>query len=150
MSRKYNPELWDLDHLLDSTSYSELARCVDFVEDQIVAFDDRNETEFETRFVPLIRVSFLLASVAQMKHHLKKICDVVAQKRNFDFRQADLKGANGFQSCVGYLEKVLQVRLPEADLKVIRSIVELRECVGTSGRVRGYVASQSRTCDRTC
>lgn len=126
MSKKYRPDLWDLDHLLDSTVYEEQARCVDFIEDQVAAFDDRNETDFVGRFVPLIRVSFLLACVAQMEHHLKKICDVVAETRNLVVRSTDLRGANGFESCVEYLRKVLQVQLPEKKLKETRSIVALR------------------------
>jgi hypothetical protein len=126
MSKKYRPDVWDLDHLLDSTIYEEQARCVDFIEDQIDAFDERNDTELMDRFVPLIRVSFLLACVAKMEHHLKKICDVVAETRNLAIRPTDLRGANGFESCVEYLRKVLQVDLPEKNLKGTRSIVALR------------------------
>jgi hypothetical protein len=136
MSKKYSPDLWDLDHLLDSTIYEEQVRCVNFVEDQIDAFDDRNETELVDRFVPLIRVSFLLACVAQMEHHLKKVCDVVAETRNLVIRPTDLRGANGFESCVEYLRKVLQVKLPERKLKEARAIVALRNAWVHHG---GYV-----------
>jgi len=114
---------------------------VEFIENQIVEFDDRNKTDFESEFVPPIRVSFLMALVAQMEHHLKKVCDVVAEKRNLDVRSTDLKGANGFESCVAYLKKVLQVRLPEVDLKVVRSIVELRNAWVHQG---GYVDALPR------
>ena len=141
MSKKYDPEMWDLEHLLDSTSYRALFRCVEFVENQIIEFDDRNKTDFEYEFVPAIRVSFLMALVAQMEHHLKKVCDVVAKKRNLDVQSTDLKGANGFESCVGYLKKVLQVRLPETQLKAVRSIVELEKRLRTSGRIRGHTPS---------
>lgn len=136
MSKKYDPKMWDLDHLLDSTVYEEQWRCVDFIEFQITEFDERNQSELEATFIPLIRISFLLACVAQMEHHLKKICDVVREMRNFEVRQTDLRGANGFESCIEYLKKVLQVQLPEPELKLTRSIVALRNAWVHQG---GYV-----------
>jgi hypothetical protein len=126
MSREYDPGLWDLDHFLDSTRYDGMVRCVKFVERQLDEYDDRQRTEVLSEFEPLIRVAFLMALVAQMEHHLKKICEVVAEKRNLAVHPSHLKGADGFEKCVLYLDKVLLARLPEADLRAIRSVVRLR------------------------
>lgn len=126
MPKKYSPEAWDLDSLLDSTRYESLRRCVSFVEDQVDQFDDRNETEFADEFGDVIQAAFLMSVIAQMEHHLKKICEILAELRNLIVRPTDLRGANGFDSCVAFLRKILQVPLPESELKMIRAVVELR------------------------
>lgn len=135
MTKKFTPSLWDLEHLLESTGYSEAAQCVDFVEQQVIQFDDMENTEFEARFVPQIRVSFLMALISRMEYHLRKVCDVMAEMRNLTVRHSDLKGPNGFDSCVRYLEKVLQVQMPEI-LAEVKSIVDLRNAWVHNG---GYV-----------
>jgi hypothetical protein len=126
MAKKYSPDTWDLDSMLDSTQYDTLRRCVSFVEDQIDAFDDRNQTEFAAEFGTLTQAAFLMITVAQLEHHLKKVCDVVAQMRNLTVRPTDLKGGNGFETCVAYLRKVLQISLPEPELAQVRAVVSIR------------------------
>jgi hypothetical protein len=137
MVKKYSAEFWELDSLADSTQYDQIGHCVALLEHQLESFDERKKTEHSASFETLIQASFLTATVAQMEHNLKKICDVIAEKRNLAIRTTDMKGANGFQSCIAYLGKVLQVPLPEMDLKVIRAVVDLRNCWVHNG---GYLA----------
>jgi|ERR1700733_736553 len=135
MARKYSSDFWELDALyLDSARYDELSKCISLVEHEIESFDDRNDTEHSSNFGTLIQTSFLMAVVAEMEHQLKKICDVVAEKRNWLIRTTDMRGTNGFDSCITYLKKVLQVPLPESNLKVIRAVVQVRNaCVHHGG-----------------
>jgi hypothetical protein len=107
------------------------------LQNQLESFDERNKTEHSASFETLIQASFLIATVAQMEHNLKKICDVIAEKRNLTIRTTDMKGANGFQSCITFLGKVLQIPLPKMDLKVIRAVVDLRNGWVHNG---GYLA----------
>jgi hypothetical protein len=141
MAKKYSPDMWDMDSLLDSTQYDTVLRCVSFVEDQIDAFDDRNQTKFAAEFGTLTQAAFLMITVAQLEHHLKKVCDVVAQMRNLTVRPTDLKGGNGFETCVDYLRKVLQISLPEPELTQVRAVVSIRNAWVHEG---GYVESPAR------
>jgi len=125
MPRNYSPDFWELDSLLDSSLYAQLSKCVTFVEDQIGQFDERNETEFEDEFGTLIQAAFIMTVVARMENHLKRICNVIGEARNLRVRFTDLRGANGFESCIAYLKKVLQIDLP-SDLNTVRGIVEIR------------------------
>jgi hypothetical protein len=134
MGKKYSSEFWDLDALLDATQYAELTKCIGLIEHQIESFDDRNDTEYSANFATLVQTSFLMTAIALLEHHLKKICDVVAELRNFEIRTTDMKGANGFESCIAYLRKVLKVPLSDGDLKVIRAVVQVRNaCVHQGG-----------------
>ena len=136
MPKKYTPDWWDFDSMFDATRYAIIARCVDFVEEQVSQFDERNETDFSEDFAPLIQEAFLLILVAQLEHHLKKVCDVIAELRNIKVRSADLKGANGFESCISYSKKVLQIPIPVKNLDQIRSIVKIRNALVHQG---GYI-----------
>ena len=108
--------------------FDELERCINFVEGQIIDFDERNDTEHLLRYGPPTQIAFLLVCVARMETDLKNICDMVKQARNYRVDQKDLKGGNGFESCIIYLDKVLQTPIPEDELAHIRSIVRLRNC----------------------
>jgi hypothetical protein len=134
MTKTYKPNVWELETLLDATRYSDIARCVNLVEHQFEGLDDRKETTHAADFGPLIQEAFLMAVVSQMEHHLKKVCDVVAEMRNWKVRMTDIKGANGFESSLVYLKKVLQLRVPDVDERVVRGIVKLRNgCVHAGG-----------------
>src|SRR5450759_64878 len=133
MAKRYTPELWDLDSLSDSIRYESLQWCVTFIENQISDFDDRNETNHHETLSPELQRAFLLTVVAHMEHHLKKVCDFLAEKRNFVVRTVDMRGANGFESCVAYLDKVLQIPMPQKGLKNVRGIVNLRNAVVHQG-----------------
>jgi hypothetical protein len=126
MVRTYSADFWELESIVDSTRYDDIGHCVALLEHQLESFDERNETEHSASFGTIVQSSFLIAAVAQLEHDLKKICDVIAEKRNLIVRTADMKGANGFASCIAYFDKVLQLQLPRNELKVIRGIIELR------------------------
>jgi hypothetical protein len=81
------------------------------VEHQTDQFDERNETNFSDEFGMLTQAAFLMSAVAQMEHHLKKVCDIISELRNLRVRPADLVGGKGFESCVAYLTKVSQLAL---------------------------------------
>jgi hypothetical protein len=125
-----------LESRIDSAHYGTIARCVRFVEDQVTQFDDRNETEFSQEFAPLIQEAFIVIIVAQMEHHLKKVCDILAELRNMSVHTTDLRGANGFESCIAYLKNVLQIPIPDNQLKQVRAIVRIRNALVHQG---GYI-----------
>jgi hypothetical protein len=129
MPRKLRPEFWELETILRGAMFDELSRCIQFVEDQIVGFDDQEGTEFNYRFGPQTQSAFLIVAVAQMETQLKTICELMKQMRNLKVDLRDLRGSNGFDSCVQYLIKVLQIPIPEEDLARIRSVVALRNAL---------------------
>ena len=49
--------------------------------------------------------AFLPIMVAQMEHHLNEVCDILAEVRNLKVRTTDLKGENGFEPSVAYLQQ---------------------------------------------
>jgi hypothetical protein len=124
--KKYSPDWWRLESVIDSAQYETIARCVRFVEHQIDEFDDRNQTQFSDEYGTLTQAAFLMITVAQMEHHLQKVCDIIAELRKLRVRPADLTGAKGFEQCIAYLTKVLQIALPEKELTQIRAIVRIR------------------------
>lgn len=126
MAKEHGPEFWKLERLLRGVMFDELGGCINFVEGQIIDFDDRNDTEHQHRYGPPTQIAFVLMCVARMETGLKQICDMVRAARNYNVHWNDLTGGGGFQSCINYFDKVLQVPIPKDELSHIRSVVELR------------------------
>lgn len=126
MPKSYDPESWELEMFAAGAIFEELLRCINFVEGQIRDFDDRTGTQHECRYGPSTQIAFLLVCVAQMEAQLKMICEMERRLRNYDVGQNDLRGSNGFDSCIAYLDKVLQIPISADELRNIRAIVSVR------------------------
>lgn len=131
--------------MVESVAFGQLAFCVSFVEDQVESFDDRNETSLAEEHGQAIQRAFLILVVSQLEHGLKKLCEVLAEVRNLKISQRDLKGSAGFDTCLAYLEKVLQVHISDSECRRVRGIVGIRNALVHEG---GFVSGRSAEIDR--